>query len=146
MFVTKKRKLWFVAIVGALVLALTYHALNPLRWSNENLRQWVLEQDSQAMHMSRSFIIWRITGRKDSWTVLPSDPLHSPSASHIALGSHLNNDGVRQPSAALRNCKRPRKHWSLAVAAQRSGVRSTCRTDRRGEISLEPRQSGLETG
>lgn len=64
---TTKHKLWLVGIAGVLLFAVVNHALNPLRWSDENLREWLLEKVPAGSSVARLKSVageegWEITG------------------------------------------------------------------------------------
>jgi hypothetical protein len=79
----KKRRLWVFAISGVLLLALMNHALNPLRWSNDNLRQWVLEKVPAGSDVDRLKSVanehdWQVDtiwegGKVPAWTEVESE-------------------------------------------------------------------------
>jgi hypothetical protein len=66
---TAKHKLWVAGIAGVLLFAVVNHALNPLRWSDENLREWLLEKVPAGSSVARLTSVagqegWKIIG---SW-------------------------------------------------------------------------------
>lgn len=75
-----KHKLWALGLAGLLLFAVLNHALNPLRWSHENLREWLLEKvplGSSVAHLKSAV-------DKEGWRVM-SIWEHGDTPPHIGV-------------------------------------------------------------
>jgi hypothetical protein len=81
---TTKHKLWVVGISGVVLFDVVNHALNPLRWSDENLREWLLERVPMGSNVARLksvaeeegwrvMMIWEHGENPSAWTQVQGD-------------------------------------------------------------------------
>jgi hypothetical protein len=90
---TPKHKLWVAGIAGVLLFAVVNHALNPLRWSDENLRQWLLEKLPVGSSVTRLKSAageegWKITGTWEHGEIPYWTQIQGDTVVRVYLGSY----------------------------------------------------------